>query len=50
MRTQIGVDTTFGVIHRMEITPANTYDIPQAEHLLHGKEKTCWDDAGYKGV
>lgn len=50
MKMHIGVDETFGVIHRLETTPANTHDITQAEHLLHGKEVTCWGDAGYQGI
>jgi IS5 family transposase len=50
MKMHIGVDETFGVIHSLETTPANTHDITQAEHLLHGQEDTCWGDAGYLGV
>lgn len=50
MKMHIGVDDTFGVIHSIETTPANTHDITQTERLLHGKEKTCWGDAGYQGV
>ena len=50
MKMHIGVDETFGVIHSLETTPANTHDITQTENLLHGEEKTCWADAGYQGV
>ena len=50
MKMHIGVDETFGVIHSLETTPANTHDITQTEHLLHGEEETCWGDAGYQGV
>lgn len=50
MKMHIGVDETYGVIHSVETTPANTHDITQTEHLLHGKEDTCWGDAGYLGV
>ena len=50
MKMHIGVDETFGVIHSVETTPANTHDITQTEHLLHGQEDTCWGDAGYLGV
>lgn len=50
MKMHIGVDETFGVIHSLETTPANTHDITQAGKLLHGKEDTCWGDAGYLGV
>lgn len=50
MKMHIGVDETFGVIHSVETTPANTHDITQTKHLLHGQEDTCWGDAGYLGV
>jgi IS5 family transposase len=50
MKMHIGVDETFGVIHSMETTPANTHDITQTEQLLHGEETDCWGDAGYQGV
>ena len=50
MKMHIGVDETYGVIHSVETTPANTHDITQTENLLHGEEDTCWGDAGYLGV
>lgn len=50
MKMHIGVDETFGVIHSLETTPANTHDITQTEHLLHGQEDTFWGDAGYLGA
>ena len=46
----IGVDETFGVIHSLETTPANTHDITQTKYLLHGQEDTFWGDAGYLGA
>ncbi len=50
MKMHIGVDETLGVIHSMETTAANAHDITQTERLLHGKEVTCYGDAGYLGV
>ena len=50
MKMHIGVDKTFGVIHSMTTTSANTHDITQTENLLHGQEDTCWGDAGYLGA
>lgn len=50
MKMHIGVDASSGVIHSLETTSANVHDITQTEHLLHGKEETCWGDAGYQGV
>ena len=50
MKMHIGVDETFGVIHSLETTPANTHDITQTKYLLHGQEDTFWGDAGYLGA
>ncbi len=50
MKMHIGVDETLGFIHSMETTATNVNDITQTEHLLHGKEETCYGDAGYLGV
>lgn len=50
MKLHIGVDETSGVIHSLATTAANTHDITQTVHLLHGQEATCWGDAGYLGV
>jgi IS5 family transposase len=50
MKAHIGVDITSGLVHTVTTTPANAADVTQAEHLLHGKEKTVWADAGYTGA
>ncbi|OOQ62439.1 IS5 family transposase [Vibrio parahaemolyticus] len=50
MKMHIGVDDTSGLIHSLEVTPANKHDITQASKLLHGKEKRFWGDAGYQGI
>ena len=50
MKMHMGVDETLGVIHRLETTPAHVHDMTQTETLRHGKEKTCWGDAGDQGV
>ena len=50
MKLHIGVDETLGLIHSLATTAANEHDITQAEHLLHGKEKRVWGDAGYCGI
>ena len=50
MKMHMGVDETLGVIHSLETTPAHVHDMTQTETLLHGKEKTCWGDAGDQGV
>jgi len=50
MKLHIGVDETLGLIHSLATTAANEHDITQSEHLLHGKEKRVWGDAGYLGI
>jgi IS5 family transposase len=50
MKVHIGTDDTFGLIHSIETTPANTHDINVADKLLHGEEVCVWGDAGYLGI
>ena len=41
------MDVTSGLVHTVT---TNTADVTQTEHLLHGKEKTVWAEAGYTGA
>lgn len=41
MKLHIGVDETSDVMHSLATTAANTHDITQIAHLLHGQEATC---------
>jgi len=50
MKAHIGVDVESGLVHTVTTTPANSADVTQAEHLLHGKEDSVWADAGYIGA
>lgn len=50
MKAHIGVDVESGLVHTITTTPANSADVTQAEHLLHGKEESVWADAGYTGA
>lgn len=50
MKAHIGVDESLGLIHSLEVTPANTSDLNVAAKLLHGAEKNVWGDAGYRGI
>jgi IS5 family transposase len=50
MKAHIGVDVESGLVHTVTTTPANSADVTQAEHLLHGKEESVWADAGYTGA
>lgn len=50
MKAHIGVDVESGLVHTVATTAANAADVTQTEHLLHGKEKSVWGDAGYTGA
>ncbi len=50
MKMHIGVDDTFGIVHSVTTTAANTHDITEAHKLLHGEEECVWADAGYQGI
>jgi len=50
MKAHIGVDAHSGLVHTVVTTAANISDVTQAHHLLHGKEKMAFGDAGYQGV
>jgi IS5 family transposase len=50
MKAHIGVDAESGLVHSLVTTPAHTGEVTQAHHLLHGKEKHVFADAGYTGI
>ena len=50
MKAHIGVDAKTGLVHRVVTTAANEADVTQVAHLLHGKEKQVFGDAGYTGA
>lgn len=50
MKAHVGVDLHTGLVHSVRGTAANVSDVTQAAHLLHGKERLVFGDAGYQGV
>jgi transposase, IS5 family len=50
MKAHIGVDETTGLVHSVVTTAANVADVTQVGHLLHGREKAAFADAGYTGA
>lgn len=50
MKAHIGVDSQSGLVHHVHATPANTADVTEVDHLLHGNERDVFADAGYIGV
>ena len=50
MKAHIGVDSATGIVHSVEVTPANVSDITVADKCLHGEEVHVVGDAGYVGI
>jgi IS5 family transposase len=50
MKAHIGVDERTGLVHHVVATAANVGDVTQVPHLLHGREKHLFGDAGYTGA
>jgi IS5 family transposase len=50
MKAHIGVDVQSGLVHSLVATAANAGDVTQTHHLLHGKERLVFADAGYAGA
>lgn len=50
MKMHIGADEDSGVVHTLEVTPANVHDVTVADKLLHGSESRVFGDAGYSGI
>lgn len=50
MKSHIGVDERTGLVHHVVTTAANVADVTQVDHLLHGKERRVFGDAGYTGA
>jgi len=49
-KAHVGVDKDSGIVHTVEVTPANTADVTQTPKLLHGEEETVHGDSGYTGA
>ena len=50
MKSHIGVDETFGLVHSVASTAANVHDLTVSDQLLHGDEQRVFADAGYQGI
>ncbi len=49
-KMHIGVDAQSGMVHTMEITPANTHDIDVASKLIREDDDVVYADSGYLGI
>lgn len=49
-KAHIGVDSKSGLVHSMEVTPANIHDVTKLPELLTGEEEEVYGDSGYLGA
>ena len=49
-KAHVGVDKDSGLVHTVEVTPANEHDVTMMSKLLHGEEETVGGDSGYIGA
>ena len=49
-KAHIGVDKDSGLVHHLEVTPANVHDVSVTSQLLTGDEESVYGDSGYLGA
>lgn len=49
-KAHIGVDHKTGIVHSLEVTPANEHDVCMTAELLTGEEEVVYGDSGYLGA
>ena len=49
-KAHIGVDKDSGLVHHVEVTPANVHDVEMTPKLLTGDESEVYGDSGYIGA
>lgn len=49
-KAHVGVDAGSGLVHSVEVTPANTSDIAMTKDLLREDDAFCYADSGYTGI
>jgi IS5 family transposase len=50
MKLHVGADSRSGLVHRAEVTAANTHDSQILPQLMHGKERRLYGDSAYRGA
>lgn len=50
MKCHIGVDAFSGLVHSIEVTPANVHDICAASKLIREDDEVVYGDSGYIGI
>jgi len=49
-KSHIGVDACTGLVHSVEVTPANVHDVVVAHKLIRPDDRTAKGDSGYVGL
>ena len=50
MKCHIGVDAFSGLVHTIEVTPANVHDVAVASKLIRDDDEVVYGDSGYLGI
>ncbi len=50
MKCHVGVDAGSGLVHTLDVTPANTHDITMAAGLIREDDEVVYGDSGYVGL
>lgn len=50
MKCHAGVDAWTGLVHTVEVTPANTHDITVTSKLIRPDDEVVYGDSGYIGI
>ena len=50
MKCHVGVDAGTGLVHTIEVTPANTHDITVASKLIRSDDEVVYGDFGFVGI
>jgi len=50
MKCHIGVDAFSGLVHTIEVTPANIHDIQVTSKLIREDDEVVYGDSGYLGI
>jgi IS5 family transposase len=49
-KAHTGVDAGSGLVHTIELTPANVSDVTVAHKLVRRDDRVCYADSGYTGI
>ena len=50
MKCHVGVDAGTGLVHTIEVTPANTHDITVASKLIRSDDEVVYGGSGFVGI